>query len=73
MLRLTQTKRKSAGTAPASRWSPMWTPPNRGTVTLRSIFSSRHGDWGDETVAASADVDDEAIAILTVTQRATQR
>jgi hypothetical protein len=40
---------------------------------LRSILLSRYSDSGDETVAASGDVDDEAIPILTVTQRATQR
>ena len=40
---------------------------------LRSILVSRYSDWGDETVAASGDVDDEAIPILAVTQRATQR
>jgi len=40
---------------------------------LGSILVSRDSDWGDEAVAASGDVDDEAIPILTVTQRATQR
>jgi hypothetical protein len=40
---------------------------------LRSIFVSRYSDRGDETVAASRDVDDEAIPILTIAQRATQR
>jgi hypothetical protein len=40
---------------------------------LRSVFVSRYSDRGDETVAASRDVDDEAIPILTVAQRATQR
>lgn len=38
---------------------------------LRSILVSRYNDRGDETVAASGDVDDEAIPILAVTQRAT--
>ena len=39
----------------------------------RSILVGRYSDWGDETVAASGNVDDEAIPILTVTQCATQR
>lgn len=40
---------------------------------LGSILVSRDSDWGDEAVAASGDVEDEAIPILTVAQRATQR
>lgn len=40
---------------------------------LCSILGSPYRDWGDEAVAASGDVDDEAIPILTVTQRAAQR
>lgn len=40
---------------------------------LRSMLVSHHSDRGDETVAASGDVDDEPVPILTVTQRATQR
>ena len=40
---------------------------------LHSILVSRYSDRGDEAVAASGDVDDKAIPILTVTQRATQR
>src|SRR6185369_14031738 len=40
-------------------------------VGRRQIWRSM--DLSDETVAASVDADDEAIAVLTVTQRVTQR
>nr|WP_229182126.1 hypothetical protein [Bradyrhizobium oropedii] len=38
-----------------------------------SVFVSQHADGGDEAVATSADVDDEAISFLSVAQHTAER
>src|SRR4051812_29975111 len=44
-----------------------------GASPAALIVVSRYNDRGDKTVAASRDVDDETVPILTVSQGATQR